>query len=110
MRSQLLLSEYWERVGWLERISGSSDDQDVNIIRRDEQIGIIPEESKAGDIVCVFLGFRVPFVLRPIAEGWQLIGECYLPWCMEGEMVAHIDWESAFDDQPVAPLEDFHLY
>lgn len=51
-------------------------------------LGMAPDDSKPGDVVCVFQGGEVPFVLRPKEnDQWELIGECYLHGIMEGKAV-----------------------
>jgi hypothetical protein len=54
-------------------------------------IGMVPHLSKVGDIVCVFFGAQVPFVLRSIdldqgsTERYQLVGESYIHGIMDGQ-------------------------
>lgn len=47
--------------------------------------GWVPCHAREGDQICVFLGSRYPFVVRGCAEGFQLIGACYMHGIMEGE-------------------------
>lgn len=48
----------------------------------------VPRRARAGDVFCVFLGAKVPHLLRPVANGrYELIGECYLQDCMDGKIV-----------------------
>ncbi|KAK4167907.1 heterokaryon incompatibility protein 6,OR allele [Cladorrhinum sp. PSN259] len=47
-----------------------------------------PATLEPGDIVCVFLGVKVPFCLRPLPGGdnrYLLVGECYVHGLMKGE-------------------------
>ncbi len=46
-----------------------------------------PGIMKAGDIVCVLFGGKMPFCLRPRGDYYQLVGECYVHGFMEGEAV-----------------------
>ncbi|KAH7310863.1 heterokaryon incompatibility protein-domain-containing protein, partial [Stachybotrys elegans] len=47
----------------------------------------VPTAAKQGDIICIFDGGRVPFVLRPRGNGhFSLIGECYVDGMMRGEV------------------------
>jgi len=88
-----------------------TDETDDDADCGSKAFGLVPLDSRDGDVVAVFLGFRVPFVLRPYGEGkWQLVGECYVPWLMEGQAVADVDRERAYEDEPLSPLEDFHIY
>ncbi|KAF9475910.1 hypothetical protein BDN70DRAFT_897796 [Pholiota conissans] len=51
-------------------------------------LGLVPKAAKNGDLICVFQGGEVPFVLRPIGnDQWELVGECYVHGIMEGEVV-----------------------
>ena len=82
----------------------------LSVLKKDEGIGFVPKATERGDYICIFLGFRVPFILRPTDNAWQLVGECYLPWLMEGQQVANIDWNQAYTKTPPTPLEDFFIY
>jgi hypothetical protein len=42
-------------------------------------IGFGPHEISYGDLICLFNGAAVPFVLRPTSNGiYKLVGECYI--------------------------------
>jgi hypothetical protein len=52
--------------------------------------GVVPKAAEIGDKVVVFYGGNVPFLLRPSTKGssqsvYQLVGECYLHGCMQGQ-------------------------
>lgn len=60
--------------------------------------GIGPQLTREGDICCVLVGAKVPFILRPAPKShpsmknstttnYQLIGECYIHDVMHGEML-----------------------
>ena len=55
-------------------------------------LGMGPGGVRAGDVVVVFCGGRVPFVLRPDGEKggcyYELVGEAYCDGVMDGEVVA----------------------
>ncbi|KAA8567074.1 hypothetical protein EYC84_010148 [Monilinia fructicola] len=59
--------------------------------------GLMPNEAKEGDVVCIFLGCTVPVVVRKEEEGgkgkggWRFVGECYVHGMMDGEAVTG-DW------------------
>jgi hypothetical protein len=82
----------------------------LSILTREEEIGFIPVDTEVEDFICIFLGFRVPFILRPTENAWRVVGECYLPWLMKGQQVTHLDWSEAYDEAPPTPLEDFYIY
>ncbi|KAH7359733.1 heterokaryon incompatibility protein-domain-containing protein [Pyrenochaeta sp. MPI-SDFR-AT-0127] len=48
-------------------------------------IGIAPELASAGDSVGVFEGGKVPLLLRPKGDDWELIGDSYVHGIMEQE-------------------------
>ena len=47
-----------------------------------------PETAVVGDVVCIFHGAEVPFVLRPEAnDRYRLLGEAYVHGIMDGEFM-----------------------
>jgi hypothetical protein len=51
-------------------------------------IGLAPQGSQRGDIICIFFGCSVPVVLRGQDNGeFQFVGECYVHGVMDGEAV-----------------------
>lgn len=84
------------------------------------EIGLGPAEVQVGDVVCVILGARTPFVLRqipsnehgilrasdgPVAHlAAHLVGECYLKCVMFGEALKwhcgdRSEWSGWFEDE-----------
>jgi hypothetical protein len=57
----------------------------------DRLMGLVPLLTQENDIVVIFHGCDVPFVIRPTErEGYyRLVGECYMHGIMNGEMVLH---------------------
>ncbi|KAM0346309.1 hypothetical protein ACHAPU_005740 [Fusarium lateritium] len=53
-------------------------------------LGMGPVEGQPDDLVVVFCGGRIPFVLRPTDEDgkFQLVGEAYCDGIMDGEIAA----------------------
>ncbi|KAH7255133.1 uncharacterized protein BKA55DRAFT_310369 [Fusarium redolens] len=54
-------------------------------------LGIGPVEGKSGDVVAIFCGGRIPFVLRPLKETTELgefsyIGEAFCNGVMDGKV------------------------
>jgi len=48
--------------------------------------GTVPSEAQEGDLIAIFFGLRIPFVLRTLAGGtYKLIGPCYMHGIMDGE-------------------------
>lgn len=50
-------------------------------------MGLGPPGMRPGDLVCVFLGGPVPWVIRREGNEYILIGECYVHGCMNGEVI-----------------------
>jgi hypothetical protein len=55
---------------------------------------MVPYRTNPDDVLCVFLGCPVPYVLRPTSwddprayGGYRLVGECYLHGFMKGELI-----------------------
>ncbi|KIM93997.1 hypothetical protein OIDMADRAFT_149627 [Oidiodendron maius Zn] len=55
-------------------------------VSRQGYIGLVPEISKEGDIICVFAGADVPHVIREAGDrSYTFVGECYVHGLMNGE-------------------------
>jgi hypothetical protein len=57
-------------------------------------MALAPEITVVGDLVTVLLGGSVPFVVREWEseskdkiQTYQLVGDCYVHGCMDGELV-----------------------
>ncbi|KAL8939165.1 MAG: hypothetical protein Q9211_002859 [Gyalolechia sp. 1 TL-2023] len=50
-------------------------------------IGLAPSNVQVGDLVCVFLGGRVPFTLRENGDQYTLVEETYLHGFMDGRAI-----------------------
>ena len=50
-------------------------------------MGFRPPQAEVGDIVAVFSGSDVPFVLRPQEDKFRLIGETHVQGIMNGEVI-----------------------
>jgi hypothetical protein len=50
------------------------------------RLGCMPNRAEVGDMICIFLGAGVPYVIRPCGnDRYTFIGECYLHGVMDGE-------------------------
>jgi hypothetical protein len=54
-------------------------------------MGLSFPETRVGDIVCVFPGLEVPFIVRPDGEYYLLVGEAYVQGLMDGEAMQDLD-------------------
>ncbi|KAL9106298.1 MAG: hypothetical protein Q9227_008633 [Pyrenula ochraceoflavens] len=64
-----------------------------------DYLGFAPDATRPGDLLAIFLGSTVPFVIRPHdreVDSFWLIGECYVHGIMKGE---------AFDLPGFCPLD-----
>ena len=48
-------------------------------------IGLGPKRMQGGDLIALFEGGRVPFIIRQEGQKYKLIGECYIHGIMSGE-------------------------
>ncbi|KAF1981417.1 hypothetical protein K402DRAFT_235334 [Aulographum hederae CBS 113979] len=48
-------------------------------------LGLAPEGSQTGDKVALVKGSRIPLILRPKGEYWELVGAAYVHGVMHGE-------------------------
>ena len=69
---------------YIQAISFHTKDRSF-ITTEDGRIGVAPEETSTGGEIVVILGCNSPIVLRPTAQGYLVIGECYLHGYMQAE-------------------------
>ncbi|GKT45804.1 uncharacterized protein ColSpa_05985 [Colletotrichum spaethianum] len=51
-----------------------------------DRLCMIPREARVGDMVCIFIGAELPFVIRPTLQGmYEMIGDAYVSGIMDGE-------------------------
>ena len=93
------------RVFFVMEQSGIAQQDGKRQIRR--YMGLAPQDSKHGDLVCVILGCPVPLLLRLVEEGkdnpqaskedsqrYRLLGECYVDGFMNGEVMDMVEIET----------------
>ncbi|OAQ68823.1 HET domain-containing protein [Pochonia chlamydosporia 170] len=61
---------------------------------RGEYIGLVPPVAEAGDLVVVFYGATVPYIIRRVANGYILIGDAFVHGFMCGEALERRDLEA----------------
>lgn len=59
--------------------------------------GIVPKDTKHGDIICILGAAEIPFVLRAVKGKYVLIGDAY------------IEFGNEFDVSTSAAVQTFHL-
>ena len=58
------------------------------------RVGVAPRTCRIGDIICVFQGARLPFVLRPNDDKgttFSFVGDCYVYGLMESEALGMVE-------------------
>jgi len=55
------------------------------MVSKNGYFGLVSLEAKAGDLVCILLGGRMPVILRPESYHFLFIGESYIHGAMLGE-------------------------
>lgn len=69
----------------------------------DNQLGLARPSIRLGDQVVIFLGGRMPFILRPVGDKWRLVGVCYVHDIMDGGPVKQMKHD------PRYVAEDFDI-
>jgi hypothetical protein len=70
-------------------------------------IGVFPNNTEPGDVIAVFLGGNLPFILRPTVDNeFQLVGPCYVDKMMDGEVLELMERKDEFVEPLVAPFQD----
>lgn len=75
---------------------------------KDPLVGLIPQNARAGDEICILYGCSVPVVLREHKDAdekvfWELIGDAYAHAFMDGKVLRHNSrddiekWEMEFE-------------
>jgi len=78
----------------------------------DGYAGLAPAEAQTEDIVCVFFGASIPYLLRKIQDPcwFVLVGRCSLTGAQEAEAVRHIHPSRRLAASPQYPVEDFNIF
>ena len=77
----------------------------ILVVTENKQLGLFPAGTQKGDIVCVFLGGCVPFIIRAANDvevdweiyraSYQIIRHCYVHGIMYGEAIQDVSyWDS----------------
>jgi len=60
-------------------------------LSRKGYMGLVPPQSAIGDIICLFFGLATPFIIRPVENGYIVIGDCYVQGLMDGEAMKQLE-------------------
>ncbi|MCJ1233371.1 hypothetical protein MMC14_001327 [Varicellaria rhodocarpa] len=57
-------------------------------VTRKGYMGLVPDDTTEGDVICVFVGADVPFILRRCDDDdYKLLGDVYVHGIMKGELL-----------------------
>ena len=80
------LQSQFNRISYF--IGGSSGERRF-CVTKEGRMGLVPKGCEIGDLVCIFTGSRVPFLLRQETEtkssSYELVGSCYIHGVMDGK-------------------------
>lgn len=95
----------------LEHSAGQACYERFVFTTREGRLGLGPSTAEPGDKIVVLLGCDVPVLLRPLDEGYRLVGECYVDGVMYGEMTRELGQKASdSDSESLLPLKSFVLY
>lgn len=57
-------------------------------------IGLGPQNTEPGDVICIIHGSEVPIVLRQEGDKWRVVGSCFIDGIMFGEAVTWTEDEA----------------
>jgi hypothetical protein len=83
------------RPDWFFRDYLASSTSTMNgrkyFVSSNDFIGLVPEAAQEGDMICVFMGGKTPFLVRPVGGNYQLLGACYVHRIMYGEAMEEFE-------------------
>jgi hypothetical protein len=62
-------------------------------LTRKGYIGHVPPTARIGDVICVFRGGDIPFVLRAEGTSYRIVGQSYLHGFMKGEATTSLEYK-----------------
>lgn len=73
-------------------------------------IGTATHDTEEGDLIVLFEGFRMPFVLRRKDDKFQIVGDCYIHGIMDGELMCLAGNPDAFPPDQLSIGQDGTKY
>jgi hypothetical protein len=61
------------------------------LMTEDKQMALGTRIARPGDILCVFFGHHMPYLLRPTKQRYRFLGPCYVHGCMHGESIDRLN-------------------
>ena len=53
---------------------------------------LLPGDTQLDDYLAIVLGAPIPLVLRPVGDGYRIVGSCYIHGLMDGQLVDSALW------------------
>ena len=72
--------------------------------------GIVPYDAEKEDLLVIFEGFAMPFVLRQNGEDYVLIGDAYVHGIMDGELICKVEKELELDESQIGDDQNAELF
>ncbi|POS70226.1 hypothetical protein DHEL01_v211380 [Diaporthe helianthi] len=81
------------------------------VVTEDGHVGLGPQVTEPGDVVCILKGANVPLLLRPEAGGikFKLVGEAYIEGMMFGEIQIPEVEQIVLSGKPFVSLDEVRL-
>jgi Heterokaryon incompatibility protein (HET) len=61
------------------------------LVTEDKQMALGPIIARPGDVLCVFFGHHMPYLLRPMRQRYRFLGPCYVHSYMHGESIERLN-------------------
>jgi hypothetical protein len=61
------------------------------LVTEDKQMALGPVIARPGDVLCVFFGHHMPYLLQPTKQRYRFLGPCYVHGCMHGESIDRLN-------------------
>lgn len=96
---------YWYREEYLTRSRETSQGPIPSIFTTAKgRIGKGLSTVGPGDRAAVIIGCRIPVILRPCGQYFQLVGPCYISGAMDGEIIQQLETEYGAVEQTTTLL------
>lgn len=61
------------------------------LVTEDKQMALGPTIARPGDVLCIFFGHHMPYLLRPTKHRYRFLGPCYVHGYMHGESIERLN-------------------
>ena len=73
-------------------------------------VGTATHDTEEGDLIVLFEGFRMPFVLRRKEDKFQIVGDCYIHGIMDGDLMCLPENADTFPPDRLCVAQDGTKY